>query len=236
MNRRLPVSCMAVALFAGFINTPIASAQQSVNFFVGAFVPQGFDGRDLDDVLVQNSSFLWFDFDDFTGATFGGEYLVGLGDFFDAGAGVGIYSRTSPAIYQDFTHPNGAEIEQDLKLRVVPITATFRFLPLGHRDAVVPYVGGGVGIYRWRYAEVGEFIDIEGNIFSDFDRYIATGTTVGPVFLVGARIPFGSKGSGFGGEFRYHWGTADLPPALNFAGPRLSLEGFNVLFTVNLGF
>ena len=77
-------------------------------------------------------------------------------------SGIGIYSRTSPAIYRDFTHPGGAEIEQDLKLRVVPITATFRFLPLGHRDAIVPYIGGGVGIYRWRYSEVGEFLDIDG--------------------------------------------------------------------------
>ena len=136
------------------------------------------------------------------GATAGGEYLVGLGDFFDAGLGIGIYSRTSPAIYRDFTHPGGAEIEQDLKLRVVPITATIRFLPLGHRDAIVPYIGGGVGIYRWRYSETGEFLDTQDNIFSDFETYRASDTTVGPVVLGGVRFPVGSRGSGFGGEIR----------------------------------
>ena len=162
MNRRLLVSCVAVALLAGFVNPPIASAQQSVNFFVGAFVPRGFDGRDTSDVLYQNAGFLDFRMKDFNGATAGAEYLVQLGDFFDAGLGVGIYSRSVRTSDLDFQHPNGALVEQDLKLRMIPVTATFRFLPLGHHDAIVPYFGGGVGIYRWRYSEIGEFVDRTG--------------------------------------------------------------------------
>jgi len=58
MKRRLLVSCMAVGLFAGFIDTPTASAQQSVNFFVGAFVPRGFDARGSQDVLFRNADFV----------------------------------------------------------------------------------------------------------------------------------------------------------------------------------
>ena len=235
MKRRLLISCVAVGLFAGFIDTPAASAQQSVNFFVGAFVPRGFDARDRNDVLLRND-FLLFDMKDFRGATAGGEYLVGLGDFFDASLGIGIYSRTTPTIYADFTHPGGAEIEQDLKLRVIPITATFRWLPIGHHDAIVPYVGGGVGIYRWRYSETGEFLDTQNNIFSDTTTYIASDTTVGPVVLGGVRIPIGSKGSGFGGEIRWQGGKANLPSNLGFAGPKLDLGGINYLFTVNVGF
>ena len=232
--RRLLVSCVATGLFAGFIGTSTASAQQSINFYAGGFVPRGLDARGSDDVLFRNGNFLLFDLKDFNGVTAGGEYLVRLGDFLDAGLGVGIYSRTSPAIYRDFTHPGGAEIEQDLKLRVIPVAATIRFLPLGHHDAIVPYVGGGVGIYRWRYAESGEFLDTGNNIFRD--SFVASDTTVGPVVLGGVRIPVGSKGSGFGGEIRYHGGKADLPPALKFAGPKLDLGGFNYLFTINVGF
>jgi hypothetical protein len=226
---------MAVALFAGFIGTPTASAQQSVNFFVGAFVPRDLHARDLDDVLVQNSNFLLFDIKDFNGATAGAEYLVQLGNLFDAGVGVGIYSQTSPAIYRDFTHPGGAEIEQDLKLRVIPITATIRFLPLGHRSGIVPYFGGGVAIYRWRYSETGEFLDSQDNIFSDFETYHVSDTTVGPVVLGGVRFPVGSK-AGLGGEIRWQGGKGDLPAALNFAGPKIDLGGFNYLFTFNVGF
>jgi hypothetical protein len=236
MRRRPLFLRMALGLFSLFIGTATASAQQSVNFFVGAFVPHGFDSRGTDDVLFQNSNFLLFDMKDFRGITAGGEYLIGLGNFFDAGLGVGIYSRTSPAIYFDFTHPGGAEIEQDLKLRVIPITATFRFLPLGHRASVVPYVGGGVAIYRWRYQESGEFLDNFNNIFTDTTTYVANDTTVGPVVLGGVRIPVGSRGSGIGGEIRYQGGKGDLPPALQFAGPKINLGGFNYLFTVNVGF
>jgi hypothetical protein len=235
MNRRLLVSCMAVALFAGFVDPPAASAQQSINFYIGAFIPRSLDARGIDDVLVQNSRFLLFDVDDFKGVTAGGEYLVQLGDFFDAGAGIGIYSQTSPAINRDSTHPDGREIEQDIKLRIIPITATFRFLPLGHHDAIVPYIGGGVGIYRWRYAEVGEFIDTDGFIFRDTTTYIATDTTVGPVVLGGVRFPIGSRGSGLGGEIRWQGGNADLPN-VGFFGTKLDLGGFNYLFTVNIGF
>jgi hypothetical protein len=234
MMRRLLISCVVIGLFAGFIDTPAALAQQSINFYVGGFVPRGLDSRGTDDVLFQNGNFLLFDLKDFKGVTAGGEYLVGLGDFFDAGLGVGIYSKTSPAIYRDFLHPGGAEIEQDLKLRVIPVTATIRFLPLGHHDAIVPYVGGGVGIYRWRYSETGEFLDFSNNIFRD--SFVASDTTVGPVILGGVRIPVGTKGSGFGGEIRYQGGQGDLPSDNWPAGTKLNLGGFNYLFTINVGF
>src|SRR6185436_14805207 len=137
-------------------------------------------------------------------------------------------------IYADFTHPGGAEIEQDLKLRVVPITATFRWLPIGHHDAFVPYVGGGVGIYRWQYTETGEFLDLQNNIFSD--TFGADGTAIGPVVLGGVRVPIGSRGTGLGFEVCYQGGKGDLPSNQGFAGTKIDLGGFNYLFTFNVGF
>ena len=53
-----------------------------------------------------------------------------------------------PTVYTDFVNANGTEIEQDLKLRIVPFTATVRFLPLGHHDGVEPYIGAGVGVFN----------------------------------------------------------------------------------------
>src|SRR5439155_11605270 len=167
--------------------------------------------------------------------TAGAEYLVGLGDFLDAGLGVGYYSRTSPAIHALFEFPNGDPIEQDLKLRIIPITATIRYLPLGHHDAITPYVGGGVGIYRWRYMETGNFVDNQNNIFQD--SFEGTGTTVGPVVLGGVRVPIGNVGLGF--EYRYQGGKGDLPASEGFAGgpnPKIDLGGHNVFFTINIGF
>ena len=132
--RRWLLSLSAVALVAGFIATPVASAQQSLNLYIGGTTLRAEDARDSNDVLVQDRTFLDFNIRDFNGGTIGGEWLVGLGNMFDAGLGLGFYQRTVPAIdsFSEF-EGTGALVEADLKLRVVPFTATIRFLPLGHR-------------------------------------------------------------------------------------------------------
>jgi hypothetical protein len=232
MLRRLTLSFSAIALIMGVVATPSASAQQTVNFFVGGFVPRGFDSRGRDDVLVRNSDFLLFNIHDFRGATAGAEYLVGLNDFFDAGVSVGVYSRSSPAIDTDFTFPNGREVESELRLRLVPVTATFRYLPLGHHDAIEPYVGGGVGILNWRYTEAGQFVNASHNIING--PFTGSDTTVGPVALGGLRVPAGA--ARIGGEIRYQWGKGDLPTDQDFAGTKIDLGGFTYLFTVGVRF
>src|SRR5205823_3937552 len=113
----------AVGIITGVVAAPPASAQQAVNFYVGSFHPRGFDARGTDDVLFQNSRFLTFDVEDFRSATFGGEWLIGLTDLFDAGLGIGFYQNTTPAVYTNLVNSNNTEIEQDLKLRIVPFTA-----------------------------------------------------------------------------------------------------------------
>ena len=67
---------------------------------------------------------------------------------------------TVHSVYDQKVRDDGREIEQDLKLRIVPLSATVRFLPIG-RGGVEPYVGAGIGAFNWHYSEVGEFIDTE---------------------------------------------------------------------------
>jgi hypothetical protein len=243
MTRRLISSLCLVGVIAGFVATPTASAQQVINFYVGGFIPHDLNSRGIDDVLfqdIQSPSNLVFDMRDFKGATAGAEYLVGLGDLFDAGLGVGIYSRTSTATNLLYVNSDGSEILSQLRLRIVPITATFRYLPLGHHDAFVPYIGAGVGIYNWRYTESGNFAgavpDSHGNVPITNGTFTGSGTAVGPVILGGIRIPVGRKGSGFGGEIRYQRGEGNLPSDQSFAGTKIDLGGFNYLFTVAVGF
>jgi hypothetical protein len=139
-------------------------------------------------------------------------------------------------VYADLVNADGTEIEQTLKLRVVPVTATVRFLPLGHHAPIQPYVGGGVGILPWRYTESGDWVDASNNIFRN--TYTASGTSVGPVFLIGAQAPVGTMALGL--EGRYQGGHGDLPTDQGFAGgianPQIDLSGWNVLFHVNFRF
>jgi len=87
----------------------------------------------------------------------------------------------------------GDPIVADLKLRVVPMSATFRFLPLGHHEGVQPYIGAGAGVFAWRYSESGDFVASDNRtiIHGNFRR---SGTATGPVVLGGVRVPIGSVG------------------------------------------
>jgi hypothetical protein len=230
--RRLSMVLGLVALISA-VAPATSSAQQSVNFYLGGFVPHGEDGRDRDDVLRNNLDFLAFNISDFNGATVGGEYLVGVGDWLDAGLGVGIYKRTVPTVYNDYVNDNGSEIEQDLKLRVVPFTATVRFLPLGHNSGFEPYVGVGVGILNYRYSETGQFVDFgDGSIFRD--SFVGKGTATGPLVLGGVRFPVGMIG--VGGEIRYQSAKGDLASDQGFSGSKIDLGGFTYAATFNIRF
>jgi hypothetical protein len=224
----------------GFIGERAASAQQSVNLFLGGFTPRSMDARGTDDVIFADSAFLTntsssgIDINQFNGVTVGGEYVVGLGRFFDAAAGVGFYQRTSSTVYTSVVdQTTGNDIPQDLKLRIVPITATFRFLPLGRHAGIVPYVGGGVGFFNWRYSETGSFVDpTTNNIFQG--TFAGSGWATGPVVLGGVQVPLGPIG--VGGEVRWQSAKGDLPADQGFAGTKIDLGGFNYLFVMSFRF
>jgi len=231
--RRGAWRAMVLAAVTAIGAPELAHAQQSINFYLGGFVPRGEDARDPQDVLVNNLGFLVFDISDFNGPTTGVEWLIGLAENVEAGLGIGVSSRRVPTVYDRFTHATGREIEQDLRLRVVPFTATVRWLPLGRHDAFTPYLGAGVAAMRWRYSESGEFVDFDdGSIFRD--TFVGTGGAAGPLILGGARFPVGSVD--LGGEVRYQHAVGDLPRDQGFAGDRIDLSGFSYLFTFNIRF
>lgn len=218
---------VASVLTVSLSSADTASAQQqSLNFNVGYFTVRGEDARVDGDVLVENRNLYLFEFDDFNGPSLGVDYLVGVGEFLEVGGGIGITSRGVDTIYDDYVRPDGSEIEQQLKLRIVPITATVRLLPLGRFAAFQPYVGGGIGIYNWRYTETGDFIDFSVSGRPVFrETYADTGTSIGPVAVFGARVPIGGNAS-IGGEVRYQKAEGDLDER-DFLGPKIDLGGFH---------
>ena len=224
----------ALMLAVGLCSAEPASAQQQFNFSLGYFAVRGEDARVEGDVLVANRELFLFDFNDFNTASFGAEYLAPLGEYLEAGGGIGFTFKTVDTIYEDYTRPDDTEIEQELKLRIVPITATVRVLPLGRRAAVQPYVGGGIGIFNWRYSETGDFIDFtlpNRPVFRD--TFAQSGTSIGPVAVFGLRVPF--SGGSVGGEVRYQKAEGDLDER-DFLGPKIDLSGFHYLFTVGFRF
>lgn len=208
-----------------------SESTQAIDFTVGYFALRGADSRVDTDVLLadlQSAQPLLFQVKDFNNVAIGGDWLFGIGRNLEAGVGLGYYQRTVPSVYANLTHPDTSEIQQDLKLRTIPVTFTARFLPLGRDSAVQPYIGAGVTAIRWRYSETGEFVDENFNTFSA--RYIADGTAVGPVVLFGVRVPVGDVFA-VGGEFRYQSAKGDTGGIDNgFLGDRIDLGGWTSSF------
>jgi hypothetical protein len=163
----------------------------------------------------------------------GGEWLVPFGRYLEGGAGIAFSRKTVPSIYADFVDTDGTEIDQDLRLRLVPMTFSVRFLPLGNDSPVQPYFGAGVGVVAWRYSETGEFVDFAGGRRDIFrDEFVATGTDAGPMVLGGIRAASDSASAGF--EIRYQRARGTLDD--RFAGSRIDLGGWTYQATLGVRF
>lgn len=221
--------CVAVTLLGA---APSAQAQQTLNFTLGYFTVRGEDARVDNDVLIENRIVRLFDIDDFNGGSVGGEWLIPLGEYFEAGAGVAFSRRTVHSQYLEFVDIDGSEIEQTQRLRLVPIALTVRVLPLRQTSPVQPYLGAGLGLIAWRYSDVGEFVDFQRRNAIFPERYVASGSATGPVVLGGIRFAGEAMSGGF--EIRYHSADVELgrPFSTFLRNPRLDLGGWTYAFTM----
>jgi hypothetical protein len=216
------------------VSSSSSDHRQAIGVTFGGFILKPEDSRDFNhDVLIADLDSLLFDIKDFNGPIVKGEWLVGVSDHLEVGVGAGFYQRTAPSIYRSLTNVNGSEIEQDLKLRVVPLTATVRFVPI--RGSVEPYFGAGIGAFNWRYSETGEFVDdSDSSIFRA--SYVAKGTAVGPVVVFGVRIPF-ADAFDFGAEAQWQKAEGDTKPETSqLLGDKIDLGGWTVAGTFHVRF
>ena len=211
-----------------------AAAQQTLNFTFGYFAIRGEDARVENDVLNENRNFRDFEISDFNSGTIGAEWLIPLGDYFEAGAGAAFSRRTVASVYTEFIDEDGTEIDQESRLRMVPVAFTVRVLPLGQTSPVQPYIGGGVGVIAWRYSEFGEFVDFERQNAIFREQYVDSGNATGPVILGGLRFAGDAMSGGF--EVRYQ--SADAPLGGNFAtvDPDLRIDLGGWTYQAMLGF
>lgn len=223
----------AAALAAVLLAPHAALAQQSLALNIGRFGIRGTDARVDDDVLLENLNLFAFDPTELDSVTFGGEWQIALGDHLEAGVGVGFMRGSAPSTYTDFVNDDGTEILQDFHLQIVPITGTLRLFPLGD-TAVRPYIGGGIGLFMWRYSEVGEFIDFyDYSVFRD--RFVASGADIGTVVLGGVRVPLGDSLAA-GVEVQYQRAAGRVGVDEGFLAERIDLGGLTTRFTFRIEF
>lgn len=222
----LVLACAALAASA----RP-ALAQQTLNLSLGSFrMP---DGRVGTDILLIEHADLVFDFNDFNGATVGGEWLVPIGNFLEAGAGMSFSRRTVPTVHY-MVNSDGSPIPRDLGFRQLPMALTVRVLPLGQSYSVQPYFGGGVAVINWRFSESGDFLGTNRSIVRG-EQYVATGNATGPMFLSGLRVAGDTMAFGF--EARYQRARGSFGPRFAWiVGPDIDLDGWTLQFTTGMRF
>lgn len=218
---------LAAVLLA--VTAASTSAQTVHSLHVGGsmFAPRDYEARAADDVLVENLNTLAFDIKKFRWGSLNAEWTATVDERIELGFGGGFYQRSVPSVYRDYVNRNGAEIEQDLTLRVAPVSAVVRFLPFGRAGTVQPYVGGGVSALNWRYSETGEFIDFVDGFVVFRDRYMASGTSIGGTLLGGVRLPLNGDIYALNTELRYQFGTGDLKDS-GFLTQKIDLSGLHV--------
>jgi hypothetical protein len=244
MSRRLILAALLVVLVAVPAMAGPRPGPNQLSFNLGYFTPRGEDARVAGDVLLADLGYFTFRMQDFNDASIGADYLYSLGDFFEIGAGISYYRGLVSSMYPDLTYEDGSDIVQDLKLKIVPITATVRFLPLSKNAPIEPYIGAGVAFLPWWYSETGDFVDYETDpptIFRPEGGYRDSGTATGLVVLGGARAHVGTRYA-IGGEIRYQKGNSAIGSDCSndsqacFYGDKIDLGGLTYNFTFSARF
>jgi hypothetical protein len=223
---------LVVLSFLVTLGLPLTAAASGVELRLGAFFPRA------ESTLFDDTSELFTaDRDDWTEFSGGLEYTFRVAPKIHLGLHVDGYQETLHTSYRDFTFESGREITQSLKLSVVPLGASIRFVPIDRKGAITPYISVGPDVIFYEYEEFGDFIDFDTADFTGADvindAFFSEGAAFGFHVSGGVRIPLNRDWSVLG-EGRYQWAEDDMGD--DFRGSGLDLSGFSGYFGIRLDF
>jgi opacity protein-like surface antigen len=128
---------------------------------------------------------------------------------------------------------------------ITPIQLSLKIAPLGRRQKIIPYVGGGAGLYIWNVRMWGDLVDLSDPwVDQDWDVEIY------PIYAVDAReenklkvgfhafggimVPVANKIS-FEAEFKYNFAKGELTEAFEGFEP-FDLSGYQISVGLNYWF
>ena len=202
---------------------------------LGAFIPRASSNLFMDDeelYIVSKG--------DWVGFAGGVEYNHVFVKNVELGIHVDGYGKTIDTSYRDFVRPDGSEIEQTLRLNIVPFGLTVRLIPTRKRTKVAPYIGGGIDLFYWKYEEWGDFIDFWDPLLPVYnDSFRSSGVTFGFHATGGVRF-YLNRDFALVAEGRYQWAEADMGDDFSPNEPglinRIDLSGASVYFGVHVRF
>jgi hypothetical protein len=233
--------------------TPGLIFSDVVSFRLGYFTPRA--ESDLWQIEFENMTFMKSDFQNAL-ISFSYEHFINPQISF--ALSVDAYNQQKAGFYQgyvgyadsdgDWAYPDiyvgDFDPSHSFSVTITPIQASVKFTPFGRSQKIIPYVGGGVGVYIWNVKLQGDMVD-----FSDEWYDVQEGVTIYPIYAVDAReesrtaigfhgfggimVPVGRRIS-LEGEFKYNSAKG------NFSDDAYaSFEGFEAFdlsgYTISVG-
>ena len=156
------ISMVLILFIPGFVFSDM------VTFKVGFYIPRA--QSDLWEIEFENMSFKKADFQG-TNIGFGYEYFLST----QASILLNVegYTRQKSGSYEGYvgySDPDGEWAYPDnyqgdytaghvFSVSNTPIQVSLKLTPMGRKNKIIPYVGGGVGIYLWNVRIQGDMID-----------------------------------------------------------------------------
>ena len=194
-------------------------AENAFRFLIGEFEPRG----DSEYWTAKQIDFSG-DADSFADVGVGLEYVRFVNQHLGVVASSTIFAGDADPFYLDFVDERGGDIFHTTELEVVTFNVGV-LANLTRRDkAIIPYVGAGGGLYAWRLAEFGDFLDFglaDLEIFNG--SFEDEGTDFGWYWQAGLEVPLAPNLAVF---LDGRWTRADAELEGEFAGlGELDLSG-----------
>jgi len=233
---------------------PALSRADLVTFKVGYFIPRA--ESDLWQTELENMSFTKSNFQD---TNFGFTYEYFLSRQLSLAITIDGYSKNKVGVYEgyvgyqdydgDWAYPDEFIGEfspsHNFNVSITPLQVSLKIAPLGRGERIIPFIGGGVGIYLWNVRLQGDLID-----FSDPWWDTANEVTIYPIYptdareeskisfgyqvMAGLMVPIANRIS-LEGEFKLNKAEGNLTEAFEGFEP-FDLSGYTITIGLNYWF
>ncbi len=238
MKKTLILLTALILTIPGFVFSDL------VTFKIGYFLPHG---AKYDINNARPDDLWWIEFDQMNFKTssyqtsnFGFSYEYFFSNHLSLVLNIDSYSKNKLGQYMDYVglidfdgdwaYP--IEFAQDIhpdyrffpshsfNISITPFQLSVKIAPLGRRMKIIPYIGGGVGIYLWNVRLLGDYIDFEvawedldWNVYKfpvdQVDAREQNKLTVGYHGFAGVMVPLANRIS-LEAEFKYNHCIADF--------------------------
>lgn len=238
------------------LSVPAMVFADVVSFRIGYFIPRA--ESDLWDIEFENMDFTKSNYQT-TGFSFAYEYFLTRQISFVLG--IDGYNRQKVGVYRDWVGYSDFDGEwaypadyigdfnpsHVYSVSITPVQASVKLSPLGRRAPIIPYIGGGVGLYVWSVKLQGDLVDFSDEWYDTVEQ-----VSIYPIYSIDAReeSKFSVGFHAFGGisipvanrisldaQFKYNMAKGSFSDTGGFEGFQdFDLSGYQISLGLNYWF